>query len=88
MLDYMNRDGYGITADVWSLGLALLELALGRHPYYLADEADADAPGAAGGGAGGFDAEGFRIMDLICYSDRTILKKPRGGGESSESLLL
>lgn len=32
-IDGESRDAYGVQADVWSLGITLVEIASGMHPY-------------------------------------------------------
>lgn len=31
----VNRPGYDIRSDVWSLGMSMLELAIGQFPYKI-----------------------------------------------------
>ena len=50
----ISGDKYGYDSDVWSLGLTLVECALGRFPYppTPTDPMDVDGGGGAGGGGG------------------------------------
>merc|ERR1712037_383647 len=65
----ISGEKYGYDSDVWSLGLSLVECALGRFPYPPIDHAvsNQEAAAAAGGGGGGLSQMKLSFWDLLHY---------------------
>lgn len=65
----ISGEKYGYDSDVWSLGLSLVECALGRFPYPPIDHAvsNQEAAAAAGGGGGGSSQMKLSFWDLLHY---------------------